>query len=102
MTTRGWSGNYLAKLFLRLQRFIALFDRLGLLGAEALQQIQQLPGVEGVELVVGPATRITERPVNNDHGYGGSEKLEGPDDLRAGHLRHFRIHHYPIHRGETA
>jgi len=60
-------------IFLLFQRLVVFFDGLGVFGADALKQGEQLLWVEGIELVVGPGARLAKRPVDDDDGDGRSE-----------------------------
>ena len=88
-------------LFLCFQRFVSLFDSLRLFGAEALQQAEQLLGVESVELIFGPVARLTEWPVDDNDGHRRCESLERADEVGAGTLRHFGVHDDSVHCREA-
>lgn len=69
--------------------------------AEALQEAEQLLGIEGVELVVGPGARLAEWPMDDDDGHGGIDVFDGFYKIGTGHLGHFRIHHDSVDGRET-
>jgi len=76
------------------------FDDAGFLGIEAAEELEEIGGVEGLEVVRGPGALGRARSHDDDDGAVGGEVLELLDEFGAGHVADASVENNAADAGE--